>query len=137
MFLCVACFGDTTAIAFAFCPFDAASGTSAESEPDYKKQCHEVAYGFCKGAIYNQVLSIGCTMTTTELRQEQDKCKEQIDMMVDVDDDDDTYIPPVIENCSNGYDCESCLSNSRCAWSQDIGYCEEVSDIFRSISMLP
>ena len=78
-------------------------------------------------------------MTTTELRQEQDKCKEQIDMMLDADDDDDddTYIPPVIENCSNGYDCESCLSNSCCTWFRDIGYCEEVSDIFRSISILP
>ena len=30
----------------------------------------------------------------------------------------------VIEKCSDGYDCESCLSNPECTWFQDIGYCE-------------
>eukprot|EP00804_Cyclotella_cryptica_P004703 CCRYP_019116-RA/>CCRYP_019116-RA protein AED:0.08 eAED:0.08 QI:0/0.66/0.75/1/1/1/4/365/330 len=112
-------------IAFAFCPFNAASEASPASEPNYEKQCREVAYGICKGAIYNQVISNGCTMTTTELWQEQYKCEEQIDAMVDGDDNDDTYIPPVIEECSDGHDCESCLSNSRCTWFQDIGYCEK------------
>ena len=29
-----------------------------------------------------------------------------------------------IDQCSEGWDCESCLSNPDCTWFQDIGYCE-------------
>lgn len=29
-----------------------------------------------------------------------------------------------IAQCSDGYDCKSCLSNPDCTWFQDIGYCE-------------
>ena len=32
--------------------------------------------------------------------------------------------PPVIDKCSDGWDCESCLSNSECTWFEELGYCE-------------
>ena len=31
-----------------------------------------------------------------------------------------------IEQCSDGWNCESCLSNPDCTWFEDIGYCETV-----------
>jgi hypothetical protein len=69
-------------IAFAFCPFNAASGTSASDEPDYKAECRTVAYGICEGAMYGNIVSNGCDdVTTSELSAQQDKCKDQIDSM--------------------------------------------------------
>lgn len=70
-------------IAFDFCPFNAASGSSAAAPPDYKESCREVAYGVCEGAIYNDVKSNGCSMTTSELQKQQKKCKNQVDSMTD------------------------------------------------------
>lgn len=35
-----------------------------------------------------------------------------------------------IAQCSDGYDCKSCLSNPECTWFQDIGYCETVSSFW-------
>ena len=84
----------------------------------------DVAEGICKGAIYGFIQENGCSIKTSELSDLQDQCDEQIKSMLGIVDDDGGYIPPVIENCSDGWDCESCLSNSKCTWFQDIGYCE-------------
>lgn len=109
-------------IAFNFCPFSAADATSAESEPNYKAQCKDVAESICKGAINGYVQGNGCDITTSQLVNLQDKCEDQIESMIG--EDDDTYIPPIIEKCSDGYDCASCTSNSDCTWFADLGYCE-------------
>ena len=98
----------------------AADSTSAIT-PNYKAQCKDVAESICEGAIYGYVVDNGCDITTSQLLNLQDDCEDQIESMVG-EDDDNTYIPPVIEKCSDGYDCESCLSNSECTWFADHGY---------------
>ena len=65
----------------------AADSTSAESEPNYKAQCKDVAESICKGAIYGYVIDNGCDITTSQLLSLQDDCEDQIESMVGEDDD--------------------------------------------------
>ncbi|KAL3784381.1 hypothetical protein ACHAWO_001627 [Cyclotella atomus] len=68
-------------LAFEYCPFDASSSFAPESQPDYKEACREVATGICKGAVGDQVMDNGCTISTSELKDLQDKCERQVDEM--------------------------------------------------------
>ena len=84
-------------IAFEFCPFSASASFAPESQPDYKQSCREAAYGFCEGALGEQVNDNGCDISTVELSILQKKCRRQVDMMTggnsyDDDDKDDQLI---------------------------------------------
>ncbi|KAL7478469.1 hypothetical protein ACHAW6_004235 [Cyclotella cf. meneghiniana] len=66
-------------IAFNFCPFT--SQTATFGNQNWKRQCREVATGVCEGAILNQVRANGCSMTTSQLRTEQNRCRGQVNRM--------------------------------------------------------
>jgi hypothetical protein len=68
-------------IAFDFCPFSAQSDATAYGQPNYKASCRSVAYGVCEGAIYNNVRDNGCSISTSQLNNLQNKCKGQVDSM--------------------------------------------------------
>ena len=68
-------------IAFEYCPFPASFAPEDSIRPDYKQKCREVAYGICEGAISDQIEDNGCSITTTELEELQEKCEGQVDMM--------------------------------------------------------
>lgn len=86
-------------IAFDFCPFDASASFAPPSPPDYKETCREVATGICKGALKDQVSDNGCSISNNDLKDLQDKCEHQVDMMtgggddeiVEIIDDDDWH----------------------------------------------
>ena len=75
-------------IAFEYCPFDAAASFAPESSPDYKEKCREVATGICKGALKDQVNDNGCSISNNDLKDLQDKCEHQVDMMTGGGDDE-------------------------------------------------
>ena len=68
-------------IAFEYCPFSASASFAPESQPDYKQECREVAYGFCEGAVGNQVNDNGCSISTGDLKNLQEKCERQVNRM--------------------------------------------------------
>jgi len=53
-------------------------------EPDYKEKCREVATGVCEGAVGDQVSQNGCSITTSDLLELQNKCEGQVDSMTGV-----------------------------------------------------
>ena len=75
-------------IAFEYCPFDASASFAPESSPDYKEKCREVAYGVCEGAVGDQVNDNGCSISTSDLEDLQDKCVRQVNKMTGGPSDD-------------------------------------------------
>ena len=68
-------------IAFDYCPFSAADSTGYSS-PNYKESCKDVATNICEGAVYGYVKQNGCSPSTSELAELQDKCDDQVESMV-------------------------------------------------------
>jgi hypothetical protein len=67
-------------IAFDYCP-PPADAYGASRHKNYKKTCREVAYGVCEGAVGSNVQSNGCSITTSETRTLQKKCKSKVNSM--------------------------------------------------------
>lgn len=85
-----------------------------ESEPNYKKQCKDVAVSICEGNISN-VVDRWCPdqkLTTSKLRDMMGKCEDQVNNMVGTDDDDDDRNNDRDERCGRGGSCGSCKKSS-------------------------
>ena len=67
-------------IAFEACPFDAVT-SFAPGRPNYKEKCRRVAYGICQGSVGAEVEKNGCSLTTGELLELQEKCEGQVNEM--------------------------------------------------------
>jgi hypothetical protein len=81
-------------IAFGFCPFNAESSLA---RPNYKERCRQVAVEICEGKVGKQVNKNGCGISSSELKELQDQCEDQVNDMVGgpfQDDDrfDDNFI---------------------------------------------
>lgn len=67
-------------IAYAYCPINVAYDSS---NPNYSSSCRNVAYGACRGAIYEDVIDNGCSISTGKLNQLQNRCENKVDSMID------------------------------------------------------
>ena len=67
-------------IAYDYCPINVAYDYS---NPNYPSSCRNVAYGACRGAIYDNVIDNGCSISTKKLNNLQNKCEDQVDSMID------------------------------------------------------
>eukprot|EP00956_Cyclotella_meneghiniana_P011642 scaffold16384_cov76-Cyclotella_meneghiniana.AAC.2 len=67
-------------IAYDYCPINVAYDYS---NPNYPSSCRNVAYGACRGAIYDNVIDNGCSISTSKLNNLQNKCEDQVDSMID------------------------------------------------------
>ena len=79
----------TTEIAYEYCQFSAIT-FGHDPALDYKQNCREVAYGVCEGSVGDQVNDNGCDISYWQLIRLQRKCEDQVDMMTNGGDDDNS-----------------------------------------------